>query len=73
LRPEAAQEGKKAVGGRRNPLIRLNSAKEMQGFNLDFVALDLEIVAPGLVFVAKNLDFLADLEILHPVCASACP
>jgi hypothetical protein len=48
----------KSPGGRRNPLKRLNSAKEMEGFDLDFVAPDLEFVAPGLDFVARNLDFL---------------
>jgi hypothetical protein len=40
LRPKAAQKRKRAFkgrGGRRNPLIRLNSAKEIQGFWLDFL------------------------------------
>jgi len=37
-RQETAQEIKKALGGRRNPLIRLDSAKEIKGFSLlDFV------------------------------------
>jgi hypothetical protein len=31
-RPEAAQKRKKAAGGRRNPLIRLDTEKEIQGF-----------------------------------------
>ncbi len=31
---EAAQETKKGPGGRRNTLIRLDSAKEIQGFSL---------------------------------------
>jgi hypothetical protein len=60
------------AGGRRKPLIRLDSAKEIEGFNLDFVAPDLEFVAPGLDFVANNLDFLAgNLEILHRAYAAA--
>jgi hypothetical protein len=42
-------------------LIRLDSAKEIQGFYLDFVALDLESIAPGLDFAAKNLDFVATI------------
>jgi hypothetical protein len=47
-------------------LIRRESAKEIQGFNLDFVPADLEFVPSGLDFVPKNLDFVpADLEILH--------
>jgi hypothetical protein len=47
-------------------LIRLDSAKEMEGFNLDFVALDLDFVAPGLDFVANNLGFVpADLDFHH--------
>jgi hypothetical protein len=50
---------KKGRGGRRNPLIKLDSAKEMQGFHLDFVVPDLGFVAPGLDFVP------VDLEILH--------
>jgi hypothetical protein len=46
-------------------LIRLDSAKEIQGLNLDFVALDLEFVASGLDFVAGSL------EILHCAGGSA--
>ena len=42
---------KNAVGGRRKSLKRLDSAKEIEGFNLDFVP-------PGLDFLPKNLDFL---------------
>jgi hypothetical protein len=48
----------KCRGGRRKSLKRLKSAKESEGFNLDFVPLDLEFVPPGLDFVPKNLDFL---------------
>jgi hypothetical protein len=33
LRPEGAKNRKKALGGRRNPLKRLDSAKEIQGFS----------------------------------------
>jgi hypothetical protein len=49
LRPEAAQK-EKWPWGRRKLLIRLDSAKEIQGFYLDFVAPDLDFVAPGLDF-----------------------
>ena len=50
-------EKKKGPGGRRKSLKRLHSAKESEGFNLDFVPPDLEFVPPGLDFVPKNLDF----------------
>jgi hypothetical protein len=39
-------------------LKRLDSAKEIEGLDLDFVAPDLDFVASGLDFVAENLDFL---------------
>jgi hypothetical protein len=34
---ETAQQEKKALGGQRKPLIRLNSAKEIQGFSLALI------------------------------------
>jgi hypothetical protein len=37
-------------------LIRLDSAKEIQGFYLDFVALDLDFVVPGFDFLALGLE-----------------
>jgi hypothetical protein len=39
-------------------LKRLDSAKELRHFNLDFVPPDLEFVPPGFDFVPNNLDFL---------------
>jgi hypothetical protein len=57
LKPSSAS--KREIGwGRRKLLKRLNSAKELRHFNLDFVPPDLEFVPPGLDFVPKNLDFL---------------
>src|SRR5271166_3299509 len=55
---ESASKRKNAVGGRCKALKRLNSAKELRGFNLDFVPPDLEFVPSGLDFLPKNLDFL---------------
>jgi hypothetical protein len=47
---------KKRRGGRRKPLKRLDSEKEIQGLYLDFVAPDLDFVASGLDLVAGNLE-----------------
>jgi hypothetical protein len=40
-------------------LIGLDSAKEIRGFYLDFVVLDLEFVVPGLDSLSRDLDFVA--------------
>jgi hypothetical protein len=52
-------------------LKRLDSAKEIQGFELDFPSARLDFPTAGLDFPSENLDCLAgDLEILHG--ADAC-
>ena len=58
---------KKCLGGQRKSLKRLNSAKELRHFNLDFVPPDLEFVPSGLDFVPKNLDFLHSARLTPPV------
>jgi hypothetical protein len=57
LRPEARKK-EKGRGGRRNPLIRLDSAKEIQGFDLDFIPPDLDFVPTSLDFAPENLEIL---------------
>ena len=54
-------KAKKCCGGHRKFLKRLNSAKESEHFDLDFVPADLEFVPPGLDFVPFGLDFLPPL------------
>ena len=50
-------EKKKCLGGQRKSLKRLNSAKESEAFNLDFVPPDLEFSHPAWIS-SGNLDFL---------------
>jgi hypothetical protein len=56
----------KCRGGRRKSLIRPDSAKEMEGFNLDFLPI-------GLGFPSEEvwISFRGNLEILHRAGASA--
>jgi hypothetical protein len=63
--PGSGPKRKNGPGGRRKSLIRLVSAKEIQGFNLDFLPENLD-------FLPKNLDSLpGNLEILRCAGASA--
>jgi hypothetical protein len=57
-RPEAGSGPKgKGRGGRRNPLIRLDSAKEMRDLNLDFLPPDLELLPIRLGFRSEKFGF----------------
>jgi hypothetical protein len=44
-------------------LKRLDSAKEIERLNLDFLPPDLEFLPSGLDFLPKNLDFLPGIWI----------
>jgi hypothetical protein len=52
----SGQKRKNGLGGRRKSLIRLDSAKEIQGFYLDFVAENLEFLVLGFDFLALGLE-----------------
>jgi hypothetical protein len=55
LGAEAAQKKKKGHGGRRKSLIRLDSAKEMEGFNLDFLPVFLGFPSPAWISFRRIL------------------
>jgi len=62
---ESASKRKYAGGGQRKSLKRLNSAKEIQGFELDFFGSIWNLLRPAWFSFPKNLDFLlGDLEIV---------
>jgi hypothetical protein len=59
LKAESASKEKcwNAGGGQRKSLKRLDSAKESEDFDLDFVPPDLEFVPPGLGFRSEKFGF----------------